>query len=300
MVGATAAYSLLHSGAASRMLLVDADRRRAEGEAMDLGHAMPFNRPCSIEVGDFPELAGSDVVVISAGAAQKPGETRLDLVGRNAAIFRDMIPRIAAAAPHAILIIATNPVDVMTLAALRYSGLPDGQVIGSGTILDTARFRYLLGRHFAVDARNVHGYIIGEHGDSEVAVWSGTDIAGVKLADFAAQTGRSLTDDDKARIYEDVRHAAYHIIERKRATYYAIGSGLVRLVEAVLRDQSTVFSVSARMTGQYGVNDVCLSLPCVVNRRGIARVITLDLDPAETDGFRRSAQVLADLAAKTL
>lgn len=300
MVGSTTAYSLLHSGAASRMVLVDANRRRAEGEAMDLGHAMPFNRPCQIDVGDYADLAGSEVVVISAGAAQKPGESRLDLVGRNAAIFREIIPRIVAAAPHAVLVVASNPVDIMTLAALRYSGLPDGRVIGSGTILDTARFRYLLGRHFGVDSRSVHAFIIGEHGDTEVPVWSGADIAGIHLADFAERIGARYDQAAMNALFEDVRKAAYHIIERKGSTYYAIGSGLVRIVEAVLRNQHTVYSLSTRLTGQNGVTDVCLSLPTIIGRSGVKHVIPLDLDEREAAGFKRSAQVLGELAAKAL
>jgi L-lactate dehydrogenase len=300
MVGASFAYHLLSSGLASEMLLVDANRQRAEGEMMDLNHAMPFDRPCQIEVGDYADAKDSAVVVISAGAAQKPGETRLDLVAKNAAIFREMIPQVAKAAPDAILVIATNPVDIMTEAAIRYSGLEPGRVVGSGTILDTARFRYLLGEYYDVDPRSVHAYIIGEHGDSEVPVFSTATIAGISLQDVAQQQGREYSQADMDKLFQQVRGAAYEIINRKGATYYAIASGLVRIVEAILRDQNTVFSVSNRMTGQYGVNDTCLSLPMVVNRQGITRVLTLPLDEKETEGFRHSAQVLMELAEKIL
>jgi L-lactate dehydrogenase len=300
MVGASFAYHLLSSGLASEMLLVDANRQRAEGEMMDLNHAMPFDRPCQIEVGDYADAKDSAVVVISAGAAQKPGETRLDLVAKNAAIFREMIPQVAKAAPDAILVIATNPVDIMTEAAIRYSGLEPGRVVGSGTILDTARFRYLLGEYYDVDPRSVHAYIIGEHGDSEVPVFSTATIAGISLQDVAQQQGREYSQADMDKLFQQVRGAAYEIINRKGATYYAIASGLVRIVEAILRDQNTVFSVSNRMTGQDGVNDTCLSLPMVVNRQGITRVLTLPLDEKETEGFRHSAQVLMELAEKIL
>jgi L-lactate dehydrogenase len=282
------------------MLLVDVNRRRAEGEMMDLNHAMPFDRPCQIEVGDYPDIKGSDVVVISAGVAQRPGETRLDLVRRNAAIFKEMIPQVAQAAPDAILVIATNPVDIMTQATIKYSGFRPGQVVGSGTVLDTARFRYLLGEYYQVDPRSVHAYIIGEHGDTEVPVFSTADIAGVTLAEVCKLEGREYSQADMDAIFEQVRTAAYQIIERKSATYYAIASGLLRIVEAILRDQNTVFSVSSLLTGQYGVSDVCLSLPTVINRRGSERVFTLPLNEKELAGFKHSAQVLKELAEQTL
>lgn len=300
MVGASFAYKLLGSGLASGMLLVDVNRRRAEGEMMDLNHAMPFDRPCQIEVGDYPDIKGSDVVVISAGVAQRPGETRLDLVRRNAAIFKEMIPQVAQAAPDAILVIATNPVDIMTQATIKYSGFRPGQVVGSGTVLDTARFRYLLGEYYQVDPRSVHAYIIGEHGDTEVPVFSTADIAGVTLAEVCKLEGREYSQADMDAIFEQVRTAAYQIIERKSATYYAIASGLLRIVEAILRDQNTVFSVSSLLTGQYGVSDVCLSLPTVINRRGSERVFTLPLNEKELAGFKHSAQVLKELAEQTL
>ncbi|NWJ48510.1 MAG: L-lactate dehydrogenase [Chloroflexi bacterium] len=300
MVGASFAYRLLNSGLASEMLLVDANHMRAEGEMMDLNHAMPFEHPCQVEVGDYADIKGSEVVVISAGAAQRPGETRLDLVQRNAAIFRDMIPQVAKAAPEAIMVIATNPVDIMTQAAIKYSEFAPERVVGSGTILDTARFRYLLGEYYGVDPRSVHAYIIGEHGDSEVPAFSCASIAGVPLADVAKQLGKEYDLNDMEDIFQQVRTAAYEIINRKGSTYYAIASGLLRVTEAILRDQSTAFSVSNVMTGQYGIKDVCLSLPMVVSRKGITATLTLPLNEKELEGFRHSAQVLGELAAKTL
>jgi len=300
MVGASFAYKLLGSGLVSEMLLVDVNQRRAEGEMMDLQHAMPFDRPCSIRVGGYPEVEGSDIVVISAGVAQKPGETRLELVKRNAEIFRQMIPQIAQAAPHAILVVATNPVDIMTEAAIRYSGFQPGRVVGSGTILDTARFRYLLGQYHRVDPRSVHAYIIGEHGDSEVAAFSTASIAGISLEEICQQQNRQYNQADMDELFQQVRGAAYQIIERKGATYYAIASGLLRIVEAILRDQNTVFSVSNLMSGQYGVADVCLSLPAVVNRDGISRILTLPLNETEEQNFVHSANLLKTLAEQTL
>ncbi len=300
MVGASFAYKLLGTGLASDMLLVDVNARRAEGEAMDLQHAMPFDKPCNIRSGGYADLTGSDIVVISAGVAQKPGESRLDLVKRNAAIFRDMIPQVVQAAPEAILVIATNPVDIMTEATIRYSGLQPGRVVGSGTILDTARFRYLLGSYYEVDPRSVHAYIIGEHGDSEVAAFSTATIAGIPLAEISRQQDRPYSQSDMDSLFEQVRQAAYHIIERKGATFYAIASGLVRIVEAILRGQNTVFSLSNRMTGQYGVSDVCLSLPAVLNREGISHFLKLPLNQAEEAGFVKSAGLLKKLAEESL
>ncbi len=300
MVGASFAYKLLGSGLASEMVLIDANTRRAEGEVMDLQHAMPFDRPCTIRVGDYAEAADSDIVVISAGVAQKPGETRLELVKRNAEIFRQIIPQVAQAAPQAILVIATNPVDIMTEATIRYSGFQPGRVVGSGTLLDTARFRYLLGQYYGVDPRSVHAYIIGEHGDSEVPVFSTASIAGISLGEICRQEGRSYNQADMDNLFEQVRGAAYQIIERKGATYYAIASGLLRIVEAILRDQNTVFSVSNLMSGQYGVKDVCLSLPAVVNRTGISRILSLPLNESEEAGFVRSGTLLKTLAEQAL
>jgi L-lactate dehydrogenase len=297
-VGSTFAYTLLLSGLASEIVLVDADRERAEGEAMDLNHAVPFARPTRVWAGEISECAGAPVTVIAAGANQRPGETRLDLVKRNAAIFAEIVPCIAEANPDGILLIATNPVDVLTHASLRLSGMPKERVIGSGTILDTARFRHLLSRHFRVDPRSVHAFIIGEHGDSEVPVWSLANIAGMRLPAFCAAQGMPHDEGAMRRIFEQTRDAAYAIIEHKGATYYAVAAGLLRIVEAILRDQATVLSVSSLVDGAYGVRDVCLSLPTVVGRGGIERVLRLDLDADEAAGLRRSADVLKEIIGR--
>lgn len=291
-VGSTYAYALLLNRLSSEIVLIDANRAKAEGEAMDLNHAMPFTHPTRIWAGDFPDCAGTAITVLAAGTNQRPGETRLDLVRRNYGIWQGLIPQIVKHNPDGILLIATNPVDVLTYAALKISGLPATRVIGSGTILDTARFRYLLSQHFRVDARSVHAFIIGEHGDSEVPVWSLANIAGMKLDDFCRAQGMELGAATRQKIYEHTRDAAYSIIERKGATYYAVAAGLIAITAAILRDQNTVFSVSTLIQDYYGISDVCLSLPTVLNRTGVDRLLRPELNQEEVAGLRRSAEVL--------
>ncbi len=277
LVGATFGYAMVTSGLAAEIVLIDANRSRAEGEAMDLNHAVPMHHPCRIWAGDYPDCAGADVTVVTAGSAQKPGETRIDLTQRNTEIFRQIIPQIARHNSDGILLIASNPVDVLTYAAIKLSGFASSQVIGSGTILDTARFRYLLSQHFGVDPRSVHGYMIGEHGDSEVPVWSLANIAGMRLPAYCNANGLGCEDPVLEEITRQTRDAAYQIIQRKGATYYAIASGLLRIVETILRNQSTVLTVSSLINDQYGISDVCLSLPTIIDRGGVERVLRLEL-----------------------
>jgi L-lactate dehydrogenase len=291
-VGASFAYALLLSGLASEIVLIDANHAKAEGEAMDLNHAVPFAKPTRIWAGSYEDCAGAAVTVIAAGANQKPGETRLDLVHKNAKIFQSIVPQVVKNNPNGILLIATNPVDVLTYISYKISGLPAERVIGSGTILDTARFRYLLSQHFDVDARSVHGFIVGEHGDSEVPVWSMANIAGMRLADYCQAHNIKCEQSDLDELFRQTRDAAYEIIQRKGATYYAVAAGLMRIVEAILRDQSTVLSVSSLVHGQYGLKDVCLSLPTVVSHRGIERVLQLVLSEDEREQLEKSAAVL--------
>jgi len=293
-VGTTYAYALLLSGLASEIVLIDANRAKAEGEAMDLNHAVPFAHPTRVWAGDYPDCAGSAITVLTAGAGQKPGETRLDLVRKNTAIWRQIVPELVRQNPTGMLLVATNPVDVLTHLALKLSGLSPPQVIGSGTILDTARFRYLLSEQFGVDARSVHAYIIGEHGDSEVPVWSLANIAGMRLPEFCKAQGLACDQEIMERIFARTRDAAYQIIERKGATYYAVAAGLVRIVEAVLRDQHTVLSVSSLIHDYYGIDDLYLSLPAVVGRQGIERTLPLGLSAEEAAGLRRSAALLRE------
>ena len=291
-VGATLGYALLFSGLAAEIVLIDRNRAKAEGEAMDLNHAVPFARPTRIWAGDYNDCAAAAVVVIAAGAGQKPGETRLDLLQRNADIFAQIVPRVVEHNRDCILLIATNPVDVLTRVSLQLSGLPAHHVMGSGTILDTARFRHLLSQHFGVDPRSVHAYIIGEHGDSEVPVWSLANIAGMRLEDFCTAQGRTCDWKELHSIFEQTRDAAYHIIARKQATYYALAAGLMRIMEAILRDQNTVLCVSSLLCGEYGISDVCLSLPSIVNRQGIQKVLHLQMSGEEVRKLQESAQVL--------
>jgi L-lactate dehydrogenase len=291
-VGATFAYALTLSGLASEIVLVDANRQRAEGEAMDLVHAVPFSKPVRIWAGDVDDCAGAAISVLSAGTGQRPGESRLDLLKRNAAIFGEIVPRLAEVNPDGIIVVATNPVDVLAQLAQRMSGLPPSRVIGSGTILDTARFRALLAAHFGVDPRSVHAFIAGEHGDSEVPIWSSANVAGMRLAEFGAEVGIPYDQAALDAIFEQTRDAAYHIIERKGATYYAVAAGLLRITEAILRDQRTVLPVSTLIENAYGIDGIYLSLPTVLGRRGVERVLRLSLTDSEEEGLRRSADVL--------
>ena len=291
-VGSTFAYALLLSGLAAEIVLIDANRAKAEGEAMDLNHTVPFAHPTSVWAGDYSDCAGAAVTVLAAGGNQKPGETRLDLINKNAAIWRSIVPEVAKHNPEGILLIATNPVDVLTYAAGKLSGLPWERVIGSGTILDTSRFRYLLSQHFGVDARSVHAYIIGEHGDSEVPVWSSANIAGMRLPQFCKAQGISYDQRTMENIFLQTRDAAYRIIERKGATYYAVAAGLMRITQAILRDQSTVLSISSLIDDYHGLADVCFSLPTVIDRGGVEQVLHLELDNEEIEKLRHSAALL--------
>jgi L-lactate dehydrogenase len=291
-VGATFAYALLLNGLVGEIVLIDQDRDRAEGEAMDLNHAVPLSHPVRIWAGDYSDCANASVIVVTAGTAQREGETRLDLVKRNAAIFGEIIPRITAHNQSGILLIVTNPVDVLSHWAWQLSGFPAERVIGSGTVLDTARFRFLLGQHLGVDPRNVHAHIVGEHGDSEVALWSTASIAGIRLDEFCRREACELHDELRTKIFHQTRDAGYEVLQRKGATYYAIGIGLVRIVESILRDQHTILSVSSHVLGCYDMPDVYLSLPAVIGWGGVERVLHLPLSEQETVALRKSASVL--------
>ncbi len=298
MVGASFAYALMQRSLATEIVLVDLDGERAAGEAMDLNHGLPFVRPVTIRAGDYSDLAGADLVVMTAGANQRPGQTRLDLLQRNAQICREVVPQVLHHNPDGLLVIASNPVDILTHIATEVARVPWGRIIGSGTILDTARFRYLIGSYFEVDPRSVHAYIIGEHGDSAVPVWSLANIAGVRLPQFRAPSDRTFDQAAMDGVFEQTRTAAYEIIKRKQATYYAIGLGLLALVEAILRNQRTVLTVSTPVRGNYGVTDIALSLPTIVGRQGALEVLDLELSAQEQAGFAASAQTLRDKLAQ--
>jgi len=294
-VGSTFAYALLLSGLAGEIVLIDHNRVKAEGEAMDLRHAVPLSHPTRVWAGEYKDVKAAAITVITAGTSQKSGETRLDLVHRNVEIMQSIIPRVVEHNPNGILLIASNPVDILSYVSWKLSGLPSSRVIGSGTILDTARFRAMLSHHIGVDARSVHAYIIGEHGDSEVPVWSLANIAGMNLQDYCREN--CLKYDPKLfdRIFEETRNAAYEIIQRKGATYYAIGSGLVRIVEAILRGQDTVLSVSTLINDYYDINDVYLSIPCVIGQDGIKQPMHLVLNETEQSGIKNSARILHEI-----
>jgi L-lactate dehydrogenase len=263
---------------------------------MDLGQGAPFVRPVTVRHGTYEDCADAQVVVITAGAAQKPGETRLDLVKKNVEIFQSIIPQVAQAAPGSILLVVANPVDILTYATWQFSAFPAARVIGSGTVLDTARLRTLLSRQLRVDPRSVHAYVIGEHGDSEVVIWSGASVAGMSISDFCLQRGTTCEADMQQLISEQVRRAAYEIIARKGATYYAIGLGVRHIVEAILRDQNSVLTVSTLMNGELGISGICLSLPTIINRRGVDCVLAPDLSEPEEAALQQSARVLLDTA----
>jgi L-lactate dehydrogenase len=294
-VGATAAYALVMRGVGRRVVLVDQNRARAEAEADDIFHAVPFAHPLEVTAGDYADLAGCKVVIVSAGVGQKPGEARLELLGRNAQVFKQVIPNILKHAPQAILLIATNPVDVMTHIAARYAGefgVPSSRVIGSGTTLDTARLRSLIGRKLKVDSQHIHAYVLGEHGDSEVLTWSQVTVGGISLEEFCTGQEISICSEDYAAIDEKVRRAAYRIIEGKGATYYGIGSAIARIVEVVLQDERSLLTVCTPMQDVAGVKDVTVSLPNLVGGEGIIQTFFPNLNEAETAALRVSAQVV--------
>jgi L-lactate dehydrogenase len=279
---------------ADELVLIDADSARAEGEMMDLNHGLPFVRPMRIIAGDYADLADADVIVISAGVGQRPGQTRLELLQTNAGIFRQIVPKIIAVNDDGIIVVATNPVDILTHISAEIAGLDRRRVLGSGTMLDTARLRYMLGVHYGIDPRSVHAFVIGEHGDSEVPLWSLANIAGVRLADFVGANGQGYDQAALDRIFDQTRDAAYEIIKRKKATYYAIGLSLLAIVEAVLRDQHTVMTVSSPLSGEYGVSDISISMPTIVGRTGVEEVLCLPLSEGELTAFRASAQTLKE------
>lgn len=299
-VGATAAYSLVMDGVGREIVMVDLDQKRAHAEADDIRHAVPFAHPIDVRAGGYEELAGSRVVIVAAGVSQKPGETRLQLLERNAAVFRDVIPSILKQAPNAILLIATNPVDIMTHLAAKYAedfDVPSSRVIGSGTTLDTARFRTLLGSHFGIDARHVHGYVIGEHGDSEVLTWSLVTIGGLRLADVEQLRNVAINAEVQREIDQKVRRAAYTIIEGKGATYYGIGAALARITDALIHDQRAIFTVSTRIADLHGVRGVTLSMPCLVGGEGVLATLPIAISDDEKTAFQKSAQILSDAVA---
>ncbi len=294
-VGSASAFALMESGLFSEMVLIDANHEKAEGEALDISHGLPFAKPMQIYAGDYKDIADAAIVVVTAGAGQKPGETRLDLVKKNAGIFKSVIPQIAEHNREGILLIVANPVDVLTYAARKYSGFPENRVFGSGTTLDTARLKYLLGQHLEVDSRSVHAFIIGEHGDSEIAAWSSANVSGIPLNDFCEMRGHFNHEEAMERIAEGVKNSAYRIIEKKGATYYGIAMSVRRICEAIIRDEKTILPVSSIQHDNHGISDVALSMPAIIGKNGVEGMAPISLSEDEEKKLRASAQALKDV-----
>lgn len=292
-VGSASAFALMQSGLFSEIALLDADRSRAEGEALDISHGVPFVGNVRVYAADYDDITDAGIIVVTAGAAQKPGETRLDLVHKNVAIFRSIIPELKKRDYQGILLIVSNPVDVLTLAALRMSGFPENRVFGSGTVLDTARLKTELGRHLSVDSRSVHSFILGEHGDSEIVAWSSANVSGVPLSDFCEMRGFHQHEEAMQRIAESVKNSAYEIIEKKHATYYGIAMSVVRICRAVVMNERSILPVSSMMHGEYGVEGLALSMPAVVGADGVETRVPVVLSVPEQDALRTSAEALA-------
>ena len=294
-VGSASAFALMQSGLFSEMVLIDANKAKAEGEALDIGHGLPFAKPMEIYAGDYKDLDDAALIIVTAGAAQKPGETRLDLVKKNVNIFSSIIPQIAAVNQEAILLIVANPVDILTYAALKLSGYPANRVFGSGTVLDTARLKYLIGQHLNVDSRSVHAFVIGEHGDSEMVAWSSANVSGIPLHDFCEMRGHFDHQKAMERLAENVKNSAYEIIEKKNATYYGIAMSVRRICEAIVRDEKSILPVSSLQTGCYGVKDLCLSTPAIVGKNGVEGLVPIRLNADEQARFLASCERLREV-----
>ena len=291
-VGSASAFALMQSGLFTEIVLIDADRNKAEGEALDISHGLPFARPMQIHAGTYDDIVDAAIIVVTAGAGQKPGETRLDLVKKNVGIFKSIIPEIAKRDCGGILLVVANPVDILTYAAAKLSGFPENRVFGSGTVLDTARLKYLLGQHLGVDSRSVHAFVIGEHGDSEMVAWSSANVSGVPLHDFCEMRGHFHHEEAMERISADVKNSAYVIIEKKRATYYGVAMSVRRICEAIVRDEKSVLPISSIQHGNYGIEDVSLSMPAVVGKDGVETLVPIQLSEEEQKKLKESADVL--------
>ena len=289
-VGATTAYTLMNSQMFSEMVLIDIDRKKAEGEAADMNHGLPFISPMEIYAGDYSDLSDAAIIIITAGANQKKGETRIDLLQKNSRIFHSIVSNITSYNTEGIIIVVTNPVDILTYVTLKTSGFPKNRVIGSGTVLDTARLKYLVGRHFEVDPRNIHTFIIGEHGDSELPVWSSANISGVDLDRYCQSCHKQCSFEILDKLFEDVKTSAYKIIDAKGATYYAIAEAVKKIVASIVMNENTVLPVSSLAEGHYGLEDICLGLPSIVGGNGVKEILEIPLNETELDLLQKSAR----------
>ena len=290
-VGSASAFALMQSGLFSELVLIDVDKSRAEGEALDISHGLPFSKPMQIYAGTYEDISDAAVIIVTAGAGQKPGETRLDLVKKNVAIFKTIIPEIAKYNKNGILLIVANPVDILTYAAKKLSGFPSNRVFGSGTVLDSARLKYLLGEHLGVDSRSIHAFIIGEHGDSEIAAWSSANVSDVPLHKFCEMRGHYNHVKAMREISDNVKNSAYEIIEKKKATYYGIAMSVKRICEAIVRDEKSVLPISSVQTGEE-INGVALSMPAIVGKHGVEGLVPIELNDKEKAALKKSADTL--------
>ena len=294
-VGSASAFSIMQSGLFSEMVLIDSDKDKAEGEALDISHGVAFSKPMQIYAGDYSDIKNASVVIITAGANQKPGETRLDLVKKNISIYKSIIPAIREQDFKGILLIVSNPVDILTTVAIKLSGLPENRVIGSGTVLDTARLKYEIGKHLNVDSRSVHAFIIGEHGDSEIAAFSSANVSGIPLNDFCEMRGHFNHKAASDEIANRVKNSAYEIISKKKATYYGIASSVRRICEALVRDEKSILPISSMMHGEFGIEGIALSMPAIIGRDGVETHVPIKLNEEETLKLQNSAKILSDI-----
>ena len=293
-VGSASVFALMQSGLFSEIALIDANWEKAEGEAMDISHGIPFASQMRIYAGDYDDVKDAGIVIVTAGANQQPGETRLDLVQKNVGIMKKIIPEISSRNFDGILLIVANPVDILTKVALELSGLPENHVIGSGTVLDTARLKYRLSEHLGVDSKSIHAFIIGEHGDSEIAAFSSANVSGVPLSNFCEMRGHFQHKEAEDEIAQKVKDSAYEIIQRKRATYFGVAMAVKRICEVIVRDEKAILPVSTSMHGAYGINDVVLSMPCIVGADGIEAQVPIVLNDEETKKLQDSAKILKE------
>lgn len=291
-VGSATAFTLMQSRLFSEMVLLDANEEKADGEAKDIAHGVPFAGQMKIYAGNYDDVADAAIIIVTAGANQKPDETRLDLVHKNVAIYKSIIPEIASRDYQGILLVVSNPVDILTYTAIKLSGLPENRVIGSGTVLDTARLKYALGEHLSVDSRSVHSFIIGEHGDSEIAAWSSTNVSGIPLNDFCEMRGHFNHEASMEEIANQVKNSAYEIIAKKHATYYGIAMSVKRICECIMRDEKSILPISTIMHGEYGIENIALSMPAIVGVNGVETHVPISLNEEEAQKLKESADAL--------
>lgn len=299
-VGATAAYALIMEGLASELVIVDVNKPKAEGEVLDLSHGAGFIKPVDITSGDYENTKNSDIIIITAGAAQKPGETRLDLVNKNIKIFESIIPEVVKYSPNSILLVVSNPVDILSYVAYQLSGFPKERVIGSGTVLDTSRLKYEISKRLDVNPRDVQTYILGEHGDTEFPAWSLTSIQGIEINKYAKETGLKYDETVRTEIHENVKNAAYEVINRKGATFYAIGLAISHIVRAILEDEKCILPVSTLVDDYYGIDNIYLGMPAVVGINGVEKVLNIPLNEDEVEKLKSSANTLENILAEVV